>query len=131
MVLQAFSVLLLYIRCTGIDPADPGIFVKADNTPAHKSQNSNFVPGTCYTDDVVYRAYIIRILLSYSDVSVADNASAIDGGPYIRHGSGCCNAIGRFICGCLVIQDCRRDTQLEESNEQEEALFCSLCNAEV
>ncbi|KAG7573506.1 Palmitoyltransferase DHHC domain [Arabidopsis suecica] len=100
----AFSVLVLYIRCTGIDPADPGIFVKADNTPAHKSQNSNFVP---------------------------DNASAIDGGPYIRHGSGCCNAIGRFICGCLVIQDCRRDTQQEESNEQEEALFCSLCNAEV
>ncbi|CAE6027612.1 unnamed protein product [Arabidopsis arenosa] len=100
----AFSVLVLYIRCTGIDPADPGIFVKAGNTPAHKSQNSNYLP---------------------------DNASAIDGGPYIRHGSGCCNAIGRFICGCLVIQDCRRDTQQEELNEQEEALFCSLCNAEV
>jgi palmitoyltransferase len=82
-------------------------------------------------DDVVYKAYINRILLSYSDVSVAENASAIDGGPHIRHGSGCCSAIGRFICGCLVIQDCRRDTQQEQSNEQEEALFCSLCNAEV
>jgi palmitoyltransferase len=45
----AFSVLVLYIRCTGIDPADPGIFVKADNTPAHKSQNSNYVPGTFST----------------------------------------------------------------------------------
>lgn len=49
MILQAFSVLVLYIRCTGIDPADPGIFVKADNTPAHKSQNSNYVPGTFST----------------------------------------------------------------------------------
>lgn len=51
--------------------------------------------------------------------------------PYTRHGSGCCNAVGRFVCGCLVIQDCRRDTHQEEPGEQEEALFCSLCNAEV
>ncbi|ESQ51962.1 hypothetical protein EUTSA_v10016452mg [Eutrema salsugineum] len=98
----AFSVLVLYIRCTGIDPADPGIFVEAVNTPAHKSQNSNYVPE-----------------------------NAINGVPYARHGSGCCNAIGRFICGCLVIQDCRTDTQQEQSCEQEEAMFCSLCNAEV
>ncbi|KAG2308959.1 hypothetical protein Bca52824_028707 [Brassica carinata] len=95
----AFSVFVLYIRCTGIDPADPGIFVDAVNTPAHKSQNSNYVPE--------------------------------NGVPYTRHGSGCCNAVGRFICGCLVIQDCRRDTHQEQSGEQEEALFCSLCNAEV
>lgn len=121
----------MYIRCTGIDPTDPGIFVRADNTPAHKSQNSNYIPGTYSIDDTMNRAYIIQILLSYSDVSVADNASAIDGGLYIRHGSGCCNVIGRVICGCLVIQDCRSDTQQEQSNEQEEALFCSLCSAEV
>ncbi|CAN7061714.1 hypothetical protein HID58_015992 [Brassica napus] len=95
----AFSVFVLYIRCTGIDPADPGIFVEAVNTPAHKSQTSNYAPE--------------------------------NGVPYTRHGSGCCNAVGRFICGCLVIQDCRRDTHQEEPGEQEEALFCSLCNAEV
>lgn len=45
MMLQAFLVFVLYIRCTGIDPADPGIFVDAVNTPAHKSQTSNYVPG--------------------------------------------------------------------------------------
>ncbi|CAH8331573.1 unnamed protein product [Eruca vesicaria subsp. sativa] len=95
----AFTVFVLYIRCTGIDPADPGIFVDALNTPAHKSQNSNYVPE--------------------------NNV------PYTRHGSGCCNAVGRFFCGCVVIQDCRRDTHQEQSGEQEEALFCSLCNAEV
>ncbi|KAJ4903525.1 Protein S-acyltransferase 21 [Raphanus sativus] len=96
----AFLVFVLYIRCTGIDPADPGIFVDAVNTPAHKSQTSNYVPE--------------------------------NGVPYTRHGSGCCNAVGRFICGCLVSQDCRRDTtHQEQSGEQEEALFCSLCNAEV
>ncbi|KAH0886748.1 hypothetical protein HID58_062844 [Brassica napus] len=66
----AFSVFVLYIRCTGIDPADPGIFVDAVNTPAHKSQTSNYAPE--------------------------------NGVPYTRHGSGCCNAVGRFICGCLV-----------------------------
>ncbi|CAH2059555.1 unnamed protein product [Thlaspi arvense] len=94
----AFSVLVLYIRCTGIDPADPGIFVEAVNTPAHKSQTSSYVPENV---------------------------------PYTRHGSGCCNAVGRFVCGFLVIQDCRRDTQQDQSCEQEEALFCSLCRAEV
>ncbi|KFK31028.1 hypothetical protein AALP_AA6G058700 [Arabis alpina] len=100
----AFSVLVLYIRCTGIDPADPGIFVEARNTPSHKSHNSNYVP---------------------------QNASSFDGEPYTRHGSGCCNGIGRFVCGCLVIQDCRRDKLQEQSGQQEEALFCTLCNAEV
>ncbi|CAN8285202.1 unnamed protein product [Cochlearia groenlandica] len=109
--LLAFSVLVLYIRCTGIDPADPGIFVEACNTPAHKSQNSHYVP-----------------VLSHRDIFVAE----IDGRTYISHGSGCCNAVGRFICGCLVIEDCRSDTLQEESGEEEEeALFCSLCNAVV
>lgn len=36
---------ILYVRCTGIDPADPGILVEADNTVTHRSQNNSEVPG--------------------------------------------------------------------------------------
>lgn len=42
---QALSVFILYVRCTGIDPADPGILVEADNTVTHRSQNNSEVPG--------------------------------------------------------------------------------------
>lgn len=44
---QAFSVFILYVRCTAIDPADPGILVEADNTSVHKSQYDTELPGKC------------------------------------------------------------------------------------
>ncbi|XP_010539027.1 PREDICTED: protein S-acyltransferase 21 [Tarenaya hassleriana] len=103
----AFSVLVLYVRCTGIDPADPGIFIEADKTPAHKSQNG-----------------------IASSVEESGGEGLKHGGQYTKHGSGCCSALGRFFCGCLVIGDCRKDAEQEQSGE-EEALFCTLCNAEV
>jgi len=34
---QALSVLILYVRCTAIDPADPGILINCDGGPAYKS----------------------------------------------------------------------------------------------
>lgn len=45
--------------------------------------------------------------------------------------SGCSN-VGCCICYCLVKEDCRKDEHHEEEpNGEEEALFCTLCNAEV
>ncbi|KAG6400177.1 hypothetical protein SASPL_137002 [Salvia splendens] len=72
---QALSVFILYVRCTAIDPADPGILIEADN----------------------------------------DKISA-----YTSH------------VGTELTEDCRKDEiNLEEENGEEEALFCTLCNAEV
>lgn len=36
------------------------------------------------------------------------------------------------MCYCLVKEDCRKDEyHLQEQNGEEDALFCTLCNAEV
>ena len=38
--------------------------------------------------------------------------------------------LGNLLCGCLVIEDRCRAENLQMS-EEDEALFCTLCNAEV
>lgn len=42
---QALSVFILYVRCTAIDPSDPGILLDADKTSRHKSQFDGELPG--------------------------------------------------------------------------------------
>uniref|UniRef100_A0A2P2N6D2 S-acyltransferase n=1 Tax=Rhizophora mucronata TaxID=61149 RepID=A0A2P2N6D2_RHIMU len=43
-----------------------------------------------------------------------------------------CNNIGGIFCGLFVHEDCRkRDGASEQQGAAEEALFCTLCNAEV
>ncbi|KAL6183872.1 hypothetical protein ACLB2K_045282 [Fragaria x ananassa] len=38
------SVFILYVRCTAIDPADPGILLKADKTFFHKENDNTDIP---------------------------------------------------------------------------------------
>ncbi|KAB1203511.1 Protein S-acyltransferase 21 [Morella rubra] len=47
------------------------------------------------------------------------------------HGSSCCSKIGWFFCGFLVKEDCYRDDLVQQQSGDEDALFCTLCNAEV
>ena len=37
-VYQALSVLILYARCTAIDPADPGILISVNGALIYKSE---------------------------------------------------------------------------------------------
>lgn len=46
------------------------------------------------------------------------------------HSSSWCSKLGGFFCGFLVIEDCRKDDLLQLQSG-EDALFCTLCNAEV
>ncbi|KAF9618735.1 hypothetical protein IFM89_002430 [Coptis chinensis] len=69
----AFSVFILYVRSTAIDPADPGILLVNDVTSAYKSHNTPDFP-----------------------------------------------------------EDCRRDEDfIQQQSGEEDALFCTLCNAEA
>lgn len=45
---QALSVLILYVRCTAIDPCDPGILLEADKTPTRKSHTEMDLSGNCF-----------------------------------------------------------------------------------
>lgn len=49
-----------------------------------------------------------------------------------RHNSNWCSKLGCFFCGFLVREDCRSNEDItQEQSGEEDALFCTLCNAEV
>ncbi|CAM8919113.1 unnamed protein product [Rhodiola kirilowii] len=96
----ALSVFILYVRCTAIDPADPGILIEGNRTP----------PSLSHSDE-------------------PNRTGSKNGGRSIKHQS-CCTRVGGVFCGCIVKEDCRNDDILQQQPE-EDALFCTLCNAEV
>lgn len=110
----ALCVFLLYVRCTGIDPADPGILIEAEKTVTHRSQTNNELPGHS------------------TSIEEPSKVSVRDGERSEENGSACCSKIGWLFCGFLMVEDCRKseDTSLEHKGE-DDALFCTLCNAEV
>ncbi|XP_073282862.1 protein S-acyltransferase 21-like isoform X1 [Primulina huaijiensis] len=110
----ALCVFILYARCTAIDPADPGILIAADKTSTYGSHNGTELTG---------------------NLSAAEELSKVghknEGKSYTKD-KGCCAILGGCLCGCLVKEDCRKDEgYLQEENDEEDALFCTLCNAEV
>lgn len=110
----ALCVFILYVRCTGIDPADPGILVEADNTVTHRSQNNTELPGNVSSIEEPR-----KVGLKYGERPQ-------------QYSSSCCPRIASLLCGCVVVEDCRKDDyNLQEQNGEEDALFCTLCNAEV
>lgn len=48
-----------------------------------------------------------------------------------RHDSNGCSKFGCCLCSLLAIEDCRSDEDLQQQYGEEDALFCTLCNAEV
>ncbi|OAY71981.1 protein S-acyltransferase 21 [Ananas comosus] len=103
----ALSVLVLYVRCTAIDPADPGILIGPDEALPHKSQGDG------------------ETLEEHSKLGskIEENTR--------KHTT--CSDVGCFFCAIFVKDDCRRnkDVNQQEENGEDEALFCTLCNAEV
>lgn len=112
----ALSVFILYVRCTAIDPADPGVLsegFEADKTSVYTSHVGTELTG---------------------NLSATEEPSKVgkNGGKPYEHDSGCCLSVGGCLCYFLVKEDCRKDEDhLQEQNGEEDALFCTLCNAEV
>lgn len=109
----ALGVFILYVRCTAIDPADPGILIEPDKTTTYRSQNEAEVPGNA------------------SSIEEPSRVGLRNGGNSYNHGSSCCSKLLGFFCGCIVMEDCRNDEDLLQQTGEEDALFCTLCNAEV
>ncbi|XP_039002406.1 protein S-acyltransferase 21-like isoform X2 [Hibiscus syriacus] len=112
---QALSVLILYVRCTAIDPCDPGIILEADKASACKSHNEMDLPGNA------------------SSIKEPCTIGLKYGSEYSRHNnSRWCSKLGGFFCSCIVQEDCCKDEGLlQQQSGEEDALFCTLCNAEV
>ncbi|XP_047067296.1 protein S-acyltransferase 21-like [Lolium rigidum] len=102
----ALSVLILYARCTAIDPADPGILITVNGALIYKSeaiidtQEEASKPGLRTSEETQ------------------------------KHKS--CLGAGCFCCAIFIKEDCRKeDEAYQQEDYGEEALFCTLCNTEV
>ncbi|KAI3724708.1 hypothetical protein L2E82_36494 [Cichorium intybus] len=107
----ALSVFVLYVRCTAIDPADPGILIEPGRASPNRSHNDTEAHGHT------------------SSVGEASKSGFQNEGIYDNRSSSCSKVLG-ILCGCIVKEDCRNDEEMQQGGE-EEALFCTLCNAEV
>ncbi|XP_057502621.1 protein S-acyltransferase 21-like isoform X1 [Actinidia eriantha] len=108
----AINVFILYIRCTAIDPADPGILIEAKSS-AYRSYNDTDLPENA------------------SSVEELGKAGLKNGRKSYRHGSSCCSKVVGLFCCFLIREDCRKDEHILQQQSGEDGLFCTLCHAEV
>lgn len=137
---QVFSVAMLYIRCTSINPADPGIMSKFDNVLIDAPGSAANIQGT----DLPVKAGIGAGTISPSATSTCRNS--VDG----HSNAGALAAgdtnldlrsqpptspwsclLGGLVCFLFVKEDCRKYDDSENQVDGEGALFCTLCDAEV
>lgn len=106
--LLALSVFFLYVRCTAIDPADLGVMIDCDKTSKNRSK----------LDEELAEPSKTRL----KDDGISD-----------QHDSNGCSKLGCCLCSFLAREDCRSDEDfiLQQQSGEEDALFCTLCNAEV
>lgn len=136
---QAFAVFILYIRCTSINPADPGIMSKFEdgfiNVPANSDglqginlpQKGNSTIGTQSPTSTCRSSldgHSNQRGLSTRDANV--NLSS-----QLPKKRSSCYFLGGLLCALFVMEDCRKPDESEQAANGEEALFCTLCNAEV
>ncbi|VAI86977.1 unnamed protein product [Triticum turgidum subsp. durum] len=134
----AFAVFILYIRCTSINPADPGIMSKFDdghvNAPESNTalQGTNLPAKTGIATGTNSPTSTCRSSLdgrtNHGGLAAGDTDINIRMQP-LRRRSGCYS--GGFICALFVKEDCRKSDDSENQVDAEDALFCTLCNAEV
>ncbi|GAB2259778.1 hypothetical protein Droror1_Dr00010633 [Drosera rotundifolia] len=134
----AFLVFILYARCTAINPADPGIFskfrggLKLDTEAGGSAKEFPRKFGEFGTD-------VPSSPSSASRSSVMANNSnrigALESGSEVNHSPQgrrlCCDILCGILCVVFVREDRCRKNSVEEQSNAEEALFCTLCNAEV
>ncbi|KAM7524334.1 hypothetical protein LguiA_014236 [Lonicera macranthoides] len=132
----ALLVLVLYVRCTAINPADPGIMSNFDaeernNRPRPKKSLSVKEQLPVKFDEVSSNAEHSSPSLS-SSIAGANSSKKSSMNEYGREEilprkKSCCS-VGGILCALFVHKDCRKQ---DGESMGEEALFCTLCNAEV
>ncbi|KAF0898379.1 hypothetical protein E2562_007222 [Oryza meyeriana var. granulata] len=134
----AFVVFILYIRCTSINPADPGIMSKFDdgfrNAPASRTglQGTNLPERADMATGTNSPTSTFRSSLdgrsNHGGLAAGDrNMNSSSQPPR----SSSFSLLGGFICALFVEEDCRKFVDSEHQVDGEDALFCTLCNAEV
>ena len=138
MAMQALLVFILYVRCTAINPADPGIMSKF-NGGTNKldikhgfsvkdlpRKFDEFGSGLHSSPSTVSRSSIAAP--NSSKKGSVGYTGTIDAPAQSATTKSCC--IGGIFCAICVHEDCRKQEGAAEQGS-EEALFCTLCDAEV
>ncbi|KAL6838406.1 hypothetical protein ACP4OV_031651 [Aristida adscensionis] len=135
----AFAVFVLYIRCTSINPADPGIMSKFEdgfiNVPANNTgvedlnlpQKENNATGTNSPTSTCRSSLDGHSNRRGSSIG----ETSINLGSQLPKKRSNCWLFGGLLCAVFVKEDCRKHDDSEQQENGEEALFCTLCNAEV
>nr|KYP68065.1 putative S-acyltransferase At4g15080 family [Cajanus cajan] len=109
----ALTVFILYVRCTAINPADPGIMSKFDPRGGNRFNSAHDLSGKHH-------------------VSEHDHIAAREQYSPEQNNRNSCNAIGGICCILFSHEDCQKqEVTADEQAGGEDALFCTLCNAEV
>ncbi|KAG6721363.1 hypothetical protein I3842_03G108200 [Carya illinoinensis] len=139
----ALLVFILYVRCTAINPADPGIMSTFDPAVTNKLNTNNqlSVKDLSRKFDEIASRENLSSPSSASRSSIAGANSSKKGSikeirevniPLESTSRNSCSKIEGFFCALFVHEDCRKqEGAAEEQGTGEDALFCTLCNAEV
>ncbi|KAJ8564380.1 hypothetical protein K7X08_000840 [Anisodus acutangulus] len=133
----ALLVFVLYVRSTAINPADPGIMSKFDSGRMIDTNSKHGLSAKKF-DEHSNDAHSSLSASSRSSIAAANSikkgqqeAGRLDEVVSVTRKSSCCK-IGGVFCFLFVHEDCRKmDGAAEEEGTGEDALFCTLCNAEV
>lgn len=146
LLLQVLAVFFLYVRCTAINPADPGIFSRFDvklmkdskNNPELQGMECHSNPGESSAVSVVHHSPSSASRSSIAGNSGRKASIGESGGLDIPLGpeskkSRCCFNIGGLFCALFIKEDCHKREEITEQQgaSGEDVLFCTLCNAEV
>ncbi|XAR48370.1 Protein S-acyltransferase [Bertholletia excelsa] len=134
----ALLVFILYVRSTAINPADPGIMSKFDGETmnktnlkielAVKSRKFEHPTPTHSSPSSACRSSLAGVNSSRKG-SVGEGQSNVQVEPSIRRSY--CN-IEQIFCSVFVHEDCcKQDAGADQQDLAEEALYCTLCEAEV
>lgn len=120
--LVSLAVFILYVRCTAINPADPGISLS--------KWKHNEEKGPLTESSLVLRSG--HAVSAHSpQVSINGRSPSI-----LQHPHRVSNGLSLQFLGCMLGwlvkgDNCRKDGMEEQSAPDDDVLFCTLCNAEV
>lgn len=139
LVFQALIVFILYVRCTAINPADPGIMSKFDPRVGNNLNSVHELSGKHHISEherIAAREQYSpssskRSMTNMSKKSSVEDLDRADSSRKQNNQSSC-NVVGGIFCILFSHEDCRKqEASTEEQGGGEDALFCTLCNAEV
>lgn len=140
MALQVLILFILYVRCTAINPADPGIMSQFNSNVVNRLNKKHGLSAKALprkfdeTGSAMHSSFSSRSSIAAANSSKKGSAGEVERVETAVQSSErkSSNILGGICCGIFVHEDCRKQEGMaEQQGNGEDALFCTLCNAEV